>query len=261
MTYMGGLTFDPDDPSNFLKIPNLVAATRFGSAMLNRLGLYNSMTSALRNLARTGSPMDVLAGYCHMMRQHDVVGEAFSKKEEHHRDSIQWTILENPALKSAAEYKVTKVISLLLYNKSYGYVDLLITDGKKLYTVIEFKNIPIAYLGLSGEENLEKAQQLEAMKLIEILKPRFKGDNYRTGTIRSWVDGRGSGRNSGSVRRQLQSYITGPTVQKEITNKNFCAFTVVIIGSCQILVREMDRHGKWVDEFDLARWNGGILKK
>ena len=114
MVYMGGLTFDSDDPSKFLKIPNLVAAKRFGSALLEGLGLYNSMTTALHSLARTGNPMDVLAGYCHMMQQRDVIGDAFLKKEEHHRDSIQWTILENPSLKSTAEYRVTKVRALLI---------------------------------------------------------------------------------------------------------------------------------------------------
>ena len=118
MVYMGGLTFDSNDPSKFLKIPNLVAAKRFGSAILERLGIYNSMKTALHSLARTGNPMDVLAGYCHMMQQRDVIGDAFFKKEEHHRDSIQWTILENPSLKSTAEYQVTKVRSLSIYNKS-----------------------------------------------------------------------------------------------------------------------------------------------
>jgi hypothetical protein len=118
MIYMGGLTPDSDDPSNFSKIPNLVAAKRFGSAILQRLGMYDSMKAALDSLARTGNPMDVLAGYRHMMQQHDVIGDAFFKKEEDHRDIIQWTILENPSLKSTAEYQVTKVRSLLMYNKS-----------------------------------------------------------------------------------------------------------------------------------------------
>jgi hypothetical protein len=45
-----------------------------------------------------------------------------------------------------------------------------------LYTVIEFKNISIAYLGLSREENIDKAEQLEAMKLNEILGLKFKSD-------------------------------------------------------------------------------------
>jgi hypothetical protein len=98
MVYMGGLTPDSDDPSNFLKIPNLVAAKRFGSALLDRHGLYSSMKNALYSLARTGNPMNVLAGYCHLMRQRDVIGDAFKKTEEHHRDSIWFTILENPAI-------------------------------------------------------------------------------------------------------------------------------------------------------------------
>jgi hypothetical protein len=112
MVYMGGLTFDLDDPSKFLKIPNLVAAKRFGLALLDRHGLYTSMRDALYTLAGTGNPMNVLAGYCRLMRQRDVTGDAF-KKEEYHRDSIWITILENPAIKLMAEYQVRKVRSLL----------------------------------------------------------------------------------------------------------------------------------------------------
>jgi hypothetical protein len=107
-------------------------------------------------------------------------------------------------------------------------------------------------LGLSGEENIDKAEQLEAMKLNKILGLKFKGDKYRTGTIRNWIDGRGNTQNSGDVRNQLQSYIGGATVKEEIADKNFRAFAVVIVGSRQILVREMDKHGNWVSEFQLA---------
>src|SRR5947199_10420455 len=103
---MGGLTFDSDDPSNFLKIPNLVAAKRFGSALLDRLGLFSSMKDALYTLVATGNPMDVLSGYCHLMRQRDVIGNAFTKTEEHHRDSIWGLILENSSMDAIAEYKV-----------------------------------------------------------------------------------------------------------------------------------------------------------
>jgi hypothetical protein len=90
------------------------------------------------------------------------------------------------------------------------------------------------------------------MVLNKILRLKFKGDQYRSGTIQNWIDGRRNSRNSGSVRKQLQSYITDPTVQKEIADKNFRAFAVVIVGSRQILVREMDRHGNWVSWFELA---------
>jgi hypothetical protein len=113
MIYMGGLTFDSDDPSKFLKIPNLVAAQRFGKALLDRHSLYSSMKDALYTLAGTGNPIDILVGYCHLMRQRDVIGDAFTKTEEHHRDSIWVTILENPAIKPTAEYQVRKVRSLL----------------------------------------------------------------------------------------------------------------------------------------------------
>ena len=58
---------------------------------------------------------------------------------------------------------------------------------------------------------------------------------------------------SGSAHKQLQSYVAGPTVEKEIPEKNFRAFVVAIVGSCQILVREVDRYGNWVSEFQLAK--------
>jgi hypothetical protein len=90
------------------------------------------------------------------------------------------------------------------------------------------------------------------MKLDGILKLKFKGDKFRSGTIRNWIDGGRSDRKSGIVREQLRSYIAGPTVQKEIAGKNFRALVVVIIGSRKILVREMDKDGNWVSEFQLA---------
>ena len=108
MVYMGGLTPDSDDPSNFLKISNLVAAKRFGKALLARHGLCRSVKDALYTLARTGNPMKVLVEYCQLMRQRDVTGDAFTKTEEHHRDSIWITILENPAIEPMAEYQVRK---------------------------------------------------------------------------------------------------------------------------------------------------------
>ena len=91
------------------------------------------------------------------------------------------------------------------------------------------------------------------MGLNQILRLKFKDDLYRSGTIQNWIDGRGYSKNSGAVRKQLKSYITGPTVQKEIADKNFRAFAVVIVGLRQILVREMDRYGNWVRKFELAK--------
>jgi hypothetical protein len=119
---------------------------------------------------------------------------------------------------------------------------------------MEFKNIQIPFLGVTGAYDIDKADKLKAMGLHEILELNFKGDRYRSGTIHNWIDGKQSNdEKSGSVRKQLQSYILGRTVQEEIAgHKNFRAFAVVIVGSRQILVREMDRRGSWVNEFQLA---------
>jgi hypothetical protein len=87
-------------------------------------GLYKSMKGALYTLAGTGNPMDVLVEYCHLMRQRGVTRDAFTKTEEHHRDSIWITILENPAIKPMAEYQVRK------WTQNMGFIDLLITDNK-----------------------------------------------------------------------------------------------------------------------------------
>lgn len=89
------------------------------------------------------------------------------------------------------------------------------------------------------------------MGLDEILELTFKGDIHRSGTIRNWIDG-DYDPNSERVRERLQSYIASPTVQNEIVDKNFRFMLAVIVGLRQIIVREMDRHGNWVSEFQLA---------
>ena len=140
-----------------------------------------------------------------------------------------------------------------------GYVDLLIEGcNKDIYTVLEFKVAQIDCLELTGKSADERAERLKGMPLEEILRLRFnESDKFRPGkTIHDLVDGKadenGKGKESQVVREQLQSYIKGCTVQKEIAGKNFRAFAVVIIGSRQILMREMDRNGEWVGEYELA---------
>jgi hypothetical protein len=111
MIYEGGLTFDSEQPSKFLKIPNHVAAHRFGKAVLDRLDIYESMPTAFRTLSATGAPDRVLSGYLRLMRQHDVGDHAFRKSEGDHRDRL-WTVMfDNPALTASAEFKVVKVRS------------------------------------------------------------------------------------------------------------------------------------------------------
>jgi hypothetical protein len=106
-------------------------------------------------------------------------------------------------------------------------------------------------LELRGRDDVDKARQLDAMGLDEILELTFKGDIHRSGTIRNWIDG-DYDPNSERVRERLQSYIVSPTVQNEIVDKNFRAVIAVIVGLRQILVREMDRYGNWVSGFRFA---------
>ena len=137
-----------------------------------------------------------------------------------------------------------------------GRIDLLVTNEKELYTVIEFKNIPLNTLDIEGRIINDKAKLLEGMILKEILQLRFDGNKRGSGTIQDWFDGDEEKKNYGEVRKQLQEYIRGSTVQKEIAEiagkKNFRAFAAVIVGSRQILMREMGADGEWVDEFQLA---------
>ena len=121
-------------------------------------------------------------------------------------------------------------------NNRIGRVDLLVTNEKELYTVIEFKNIPINTLGIEGRIIDDRAKLLEGMVLEEILQLRFEGAKTRSGTIQDWFDGDDQEKkNYGEVRKQLQDYIMGSTVQKEIAEvagkKNFRAFVAVIVGA------------------------------
>jgi hypothetical protein len=109
-------------------------------------------------------------------------------------------------------------------------------------------------LGLGNRSIIDKAKKLEAMELDRILELKFKGDKNRSGSICNWFDGRGHNiQKSGVVRRQLQEYVASPTVQEEVGDKNFRAFAAVIVGSRQILVREMDKNGEWITEFQLCQ--------
>ena len=120
-----------------------------------------------------------------------------------------------------------------------------------------FKNIPLNTLDIEGRIIDDKAKLLEGMILKEILQLRFDGAKRRSGTIQDWFDGDDQDKeNYGEVRRQLQDYITGSTVQKEIAGvagkKKFRAFAAVIVGARQILIREMGADGEWVGGFQLA---------
>ena len=71
-----------------------------------------------------------------------------------------------------------------------------------------------------GKNTEDKARQLEDMMLKEILQLRFKNDQFRSGSIYDWFDGDDhKDEDYGKVRKQLQSYVMGSTVQEEIAGK------------------------------------------
>lgn len=109
--YFGGFTFDKQSPSKNLVITNLIAAKRFGTAILRRFQLLGSMQRAIRVLTSEGDIKNVLAGYRMLMAECDTGASGFGKSDESHRDSFYVVTLANPALVSHTEYKVTKASS------------------------------------------------------------------------------------------------------------------------------------------------------
>jgi hypothetical protein len=208
-------------------------------ALLNRHELNWSMSQAVRHLSSTGNLWRVLSGYLRLMKQRDVALGGSKMTEKHHRDSLWVTILDNPAIAAAVEYQVSK------QSEDAGFVYLLI-ESKNLYTVVEFKNIERPFLNLRTSKTKQTTQDLTNMSLTDILHLQFhKRDKFQKGTIQKWVDG--------DVCDHLRSYVMGQTVQHHSIGKNFRAFAVVIIGSCQILVREMDHKGEWKSDWNLVK--------
>ena len=123
-----------------------------------------------------------------------------------------------------------------------GFIDLVI-ESEDFCTVVEFKNIQISYLDLKDKGLDDKAKKLKAMTVEEVLGLLFK-DKFRSGTIREWVER--------DVFTQLQSYTKGRTANEHSVDKKFRAYAAVIIGSRQILIREMDRNGSWVGDYELV---------
>jgi hypothetical protein len=137
MVHMGGLTFDSDDPSSFLKLPNHIAAERLGMAILDRISLCNSLNSAPRLLKVEPDIEGVLAGYRQLIKQRDTWGFAYDKEsEQDHRDIIWHAILENPVFTPEVEYRVRKVRSHLICYNSRRKADILYSGRKEKAALI-----------------------------------------------------------------------------------------------------------------------------
>jgi len=126
------------------------------------------------------------------------------------------------------------------YSRKDGFIDLLI-ESNNYCTVLEMKNLQTDYVVLDGDCE-DKAKQLVDMSLTQILKLKVESD-FHPPTVEEWLEG-------DKIRKQLYSYVAGPTVEAK---EKVRAYMVVIIGSRHILIREMDRKGKWTGDWKLVQ--------
>jgi len=111
MVYLNGLTFCVRKKA--LRIPNLVAAERFGSAILHSHDVsLKDVDGAFRLLIKDGYIDRIVGLYSRGMRQRDVRANDLEKNEERHCNSMRFALLANihPSLRQVGvETTITKV--------------------------------------------------------------------------------------------------------------------------------------------------------
>ncbi|RPA89845.1 hypothetical protein L873DRAFT_1822113, partial [Choiromyces venosus 120613-1] len=235
LLYFGAFTFDKENPAKFLTIPNLIAATRFGTTILSRFGLLDSMRDAVRLLALDGNILDPLSGYRKLMAARDIKPGGYAMTEQQHRDSFHIAILENPGLDPQVEFEVTKP------GGRSGLVDLVITSPGHC-VVTEWKTVKIDFLDLGDSLSLDKkAEALSKLDINGVLELKFnQREKYKKGTIRDWIEK--------DVTAQLKSYVLSPEIKELARSHEFHAHLVLVVGSRKILVWEMDEKGDWISQ-------------
>ncbi|KAG0636846.1 hypothetical protein HOY80DRAFT_1024181 [Tuber brumale] len=239
LLYFGGFTFDKENPSQFLTIPNLIAARRFGTALLDHFGLLSTMEDAIRFLASHGKIEKVLGGYQELMAKRDVYDSGYAMKERDHRDSFYVYTLANHAWYSKPEYRITTVGGHL------GFIDLVISLPNH-FIVTEWKaiNIDFVDLGVSLVRH-QKADLIAELDINGVLDLKFnRKEKFKKGTIRRWI--------STEVTAQLRKYVLSKEIQDEARGRQFHAHLVLVVGSRQILIWDMDQTGNWVGKANLA---------
>jgi len=138
MRYAGGLTYAKEEPRKWLKIPNLVQVKRFAMAVLEHYQLQKTeIDVALKEIATTGDISKLLWCYETLMSQRDIGFSDFDKNEEHHRDSIYYTLLRNPLLQGHVEFKVMRVrmqVNCAYFNQkitsfTYSHSMMVVMEG------------------------------------------------------------------------------------------------------------------------------------
>lgn len=82
MVYFGGFTFDRENPTTHLKIPNAVAAQRIAEVILERYKLSQSLPVALQALLQDGDIEGVLSCYRDVMTDRDVTKKELTATTE-----------------------------------------------------------------------------------------------------------------------------------------------------------------------------------
>ncbi|GJJ77508.1 hypothetical protein EMPS_09867 [Entomortierella parvispora] len=242
MVHIGGLTFCGD--SKLLRIPNQVAAIRFGNATLERHKLrLEDVDLAFQNIVSDGDICQALSLYKRIMEIHDVGLSDFKKTEENHRGCFYIPLFGNshPSLrKTGLETKVTTT------SRNSSRIDMLILIPlKKQVLLLEWKMIRIDSLDINGLKGIEQtADYLKDMDSVDdVLDLKFvMHDVCRPGqTIRDRIlNGAIRGANTKSPREQLAEYVESPEIMKLKEDNDVAAYLVVVIGSRQILFWELD---------------------
>lgn len=108
LLYHEGLTFDSDNPTKNMKIPNMIAARRIATAVLDHYGLtVKDIDRAIDAFAATGDITEPLKLYQYMMGERDVGYGDFDKNEEIHANTFSYSILKNVLLTVKPEFVVT----------------------------------------------------------------------------------------------------------------------------------------------------------
>ncbi|KAG0364210.1 hypothetical protein BGX24_004728 [Mortierella sp. AD032] len=240
MVHLGGLTFCIDKKA--LRIPNLVAAERFGSAILHRhQATLEDVNGAFRLLIDDGNIDRILGLYARGMQEHDVGAHDFTKKEEDHCNSMRFTLLANihPSLrKIGVETTITKP------SGTAGRIDMLVSVPlRKQLFILEWKSIQIKFINIGSGSLLQRANALvDVSDAAEVLDLTFRNDNFRTGqTIREWILSGPKVGKERSPEQQLREYAQGPEIERwKKDGYTITPVLVVVVGSRHILLWDLD---------------------
>ncbi|KAG0205824.1 hypothetical protein BGX28_002604 [Mortierella sp. GBA30] len=240
MVHLGGLTFCLGKKA--LRIPNLVAAERFGSAILHRHNAsLEDVDGAFKALVESGYIDGIFGLYARGMQQCDVGANDFQKKEEDHCNSMRFTLLANihPSLRNVGvETTITKS------SGTPGRIDMLLSVPlRRQLFVLELKSIQIDYIKIGSGTRSARANALtDISDANSLLHLKFRNDKFRAGlTIKDWILTGPKVGEGLSPQDQLREYAQSPEIVKWKTfGYTITPVLVVVVGSRQVLLWDLD---------------------